>query len=235
MDFVQGIVTSILATLLCFGGATMLTWIKTRWPQYGDLVRYWLASAASLAVLWFAMTGYVPFSKRQLQITPDNIEANLKAWFENVGLPFTKANLPDTYFSYAITTRTGTPIQVSRMTKDKPAYLQFASTLMMSPEHQAMMGTLTKDQIETATEEIALELAKTRVGFAIASMNLPQTGTNATGQTAIILQKSAPIAGFSESSLGDYVDDMEFTVTLVRATTSLALRRATAQARRSSR
>ncbi len=223
----QGILTSIVATVLWAVGATMLTWIKHKWPKYGDLALYWVASAACLAVIVFATTGYRPFAKPRLQVTPENIESNVKLWSEDLGLAFTKGNIPDTYFALSLTTRTGTPIQVTRATKEKPSYLQFVTTLAFSPEHQAVMGTLTKDQIDTVMQEIALELAKTRVGSAIATMNMPQTGTNVVGQTMVVLQKAAPIAELNEARFSDYIDDMEFTASLTRSATSLALRRAT--------
>jgi hypothetical protein len=221
----QGIITSTLATVLWAGGATLLTWIRNRWPTYGTLALYWVASAACLAVLWFATTGYVPFSTVPPRVTSENIEANMKQWSENLGLAFTKANIPDSYFAYTITTRSGTPIQVLRSQKEKPSYLQFVSTLMMAPEHQAIMGTLTKDQVDTVTQEIAIELDKTRVGFVIATVGLPQTGANSVGQTAIVLQRAGLITSLNESDFAAYVDDMEFAVQLTRAATTLAIKR----------
>ena len=149
MDWAQGIITSVAATILCIGGATALTWIKNKWPKYGGLALYWFASAACLAVLWFAFTGHVPFAKVQQEVTAENIEANIKLWSENLGLAFTKANVPDSYFAYTITTHTGTPIQVFRPQKEKPAYIQFIATLTLSAEHQAVMKTLTQGQVET--------------------------------------------------------------------------------------
>jgi hypothetical protein len=117
-----------------------------------------------------------------------------------------------------------TPVMVSRAMKDKPAFLQFATTITFSPEHQAVMGTLTKDQVDTVIQEISLELARTRVGSAIGTMSLPQTGTNGVGQTMVVLQKAAPIGNLTEARFADAVDDIEFTVSLVRAAANLSLR-----------
>jgi hypothetical protein len=194
------------------------------------MVRYWLSTVAALAVLLFATTGYIPFAKpKPPEVNVDSIEKAVKIWSENLGLAFTKGNVPDTYFFYTITTRTGTPITVSRMTKEMPIYLQFQANLTFSPEHQAILGTLNKDQLDTVTQEITLELAKTRVGSAIATMGIPPAaGTNMIGQTVIALQKAAPISGLSEDKFAACVDDMEFTVALARAAVNLALRHATA-------
>src|SRR5258708_2795016 len=191
-SWTQGIITSRLASVFCVGGATVLTWIKSRWPTYGNLALYWIASATCLALLWFAFTGYVPFSRRPPEMTTDNIESNVKLWFEDLGMAFKKTGTPDTYFSYSLTTRLGTPLQVSRLAKEKTAYLQLVSTLTLSPQHQAMMLTLSQDQVDAIIEEMALELSKTRIGFTIIK-HIPQTGM------AVVFQKSIPIADLTES------------------------------------
>jgi hypothetical protein len=225
----QGTFTSVVAALLFLGGATVLTWIRKRWPTYGNLALFWVASAACLGVLWFAVTGYAPFSSRPLRITTDNVEANMKLWCENLGLAFRQTNLPDTYFGYMITTRTGTQMSVSRRTKERPAYLQFETDILFAPEHQAVLSTLNKDQIETVMEEIGLELNKTRVGFTVGSLAMPQTTNNQIGQAFIALQKAAPIADLNENGFASYIDDMEFSAGLARNATQLALRRETKQ------
>lgn len=216
--------------ILIVGGGAVIGVVKAKWPNYAPRVLYGAAGAACIAALLFTMTGRAILSSPPPpETTPDNIEANVKVWSENFGIAFTKASIADTYFAFMLTTRSGLPVQVARMTREKPAYLQFATTLTFAPEHQAVLGTLTKDQIDTVMQEIALELAKTRVGSAIGTVSVPQTGTNILGQqTVIVLQRAAPIVNLNEAKFSDSIDDMEFTASLVRAATSLALRRATA-------
>jgi hypothetical protein len=223
----SGIVTSIIATLFLAACAAALTWVKSRWPRYGDLALFWFASAACFCVLWLAFTGYRPFSKVTPQVTAENIEAYIKAWSEELGMGFVKASAPDSYFAYTVSTRTNTPIQIARLRNDKPAYLQLTSTVMFAPEHQAALSTLTKDQIDTIFQEIALELNKTRVGFTIATLGLPQTGTNSVGQTAVVLQRAALITSVNEVRYTELLDDMEFAVQLTRVAASLSIKRAT--------
>jgi hypothetical protein len=223
----QGIVTSIVAAVLFAVGATVLTWVRNKWPKYGSLALYWVATAACLSILSFALTGYVPFASHPPQVTADNIENNIKLWSENLGLAFTNAPIPDSYFGYRITTGSGNQIQVSRSTKQKPAYLQLAATLAVSLEHQAILGTLKKDQIETMMQEITLEVSKKGLGFAIASSVIPQTGTNSIGQTVMVFQKGISIASLSETSFASSIDEMESTIVLARVATQLALKRVT--------
>ena len=225
----QGILTGLLATGLWAVGATVLTWVKNKWPKYGDLALYWIASFACLGIVWYAATGYIPFSQPQVRVTSENVESNVKAWSESAGLGFVKAPISDSYFGYTLTTRTGTPIQVSRLRSEKQSYLQFASTISFAPEHQAILGTLTKEEVDAVVQEITLELTRTRVGFAIANLGIPQTGVSTTTQTAVILQKAVLITNLSEPTFTSCIDDMEFSVTTLRAATILALRRAKAQ------
>jgi Flp pilus assembly pilin Flp len=64
----QGVITSLVAALLVLGVPTLLTWIKNRWPQHGELVRYWLTTAAALAILLYATTGYILFAKHEVKL-----------------------------------------------------------------------------------------------------------------------------------------------------------------------
>jgi hypothetical protein len=215
--------------ILIAGGGAMFGLLKAKWPNYAPRVLYGVSGAACVAVLLFTLTGRAILSSPiPAQSTPDNIEANVKLWSENLGLPFAKSSMPDSYFAYSITTRGGTPITVGRPTKEKTGYLQFVSTISFSPEHQAVLGTLTKEQVDTVMQELSQELARTRVASTIAVMTMPQTGANVVGQTMLVLQRAESIANLDEAQFADRVDDMEFAVSLVRSTTSLALRRATA-------
>lgn len=231
----QGIVTSVLATLLWFGGATVLTWIKHKWPRYGDLALYWVACAACLAVLWFAITGYVPFSTRPPQITPENIEANLKAWSENLGLGITKVSqlIPeqDAYFGMVVTLQSGNPVTVFRG-KQKPGYLQMQCPLALSQEHLAMLNKLTKDEAHAATQEVLLELARTKLGFQMmtASGQLVAPGGSAAQpivlQQTIVIMKAAPITNdLTEATFAQHINEIDSAIAIVRGSTELTLQR----------
>jgi hypothetical protein len=115
-----------------------------------------------------------------------------------------------------------------RSTKEKTLYLEMIATLALSPDNQATLGTLTKDQIASFTDEIAVELNKSRVGFALGVNTLPQTGSATTAQTLLVLQKGVPINGLTELGFSECTDDINFTAQLVKADTSLILRRMTA-------
>jgi len=227
----QGILTSVLATLLLGGVSYMFTWARNKWPKYGDLVRYWLIIFAVLSVLVYTLTGYVPFAKpKPPEITASNIEQNIKQWCESLGLPFAKGNMPDSmaFFSYSVTSKNNQITTVAR-TKDKPNYLQFLASLNFSPEHQAILGTLTKDQVYDVMQKIELELARTRVGSAIATVGVSQSGPIPAGaQTIIQNDKAIPIDSLNEYNFGLCIDDVDFTVNAARAVTNITMREITA-------
>jgi hypothetical protein len=215
--------------LLIIGGGAVIGIIKNKWPDYAPRVLYGAAGSACVAVLLFTLTGRAILSNPlPPETTPDNIQDNVKLWSENLGLAFIKASIPDSYFAYTITTSNGIQIQVMRSTKEKTLYLEMIATLALSPDNQATLGTLTKDQIASFTDEIAVELNKSRVGFALGVNTLPQTGSATTAQTLLVLQKGVPINGLTELGFSECTDDINFTAQLVKADTSLILRRMTA-------
>jgi hypothetical protein len=233
MDWLSGLVQGILGTLiyellLAAAIAGLVAWLRSKQSTWAAPTLYGLAAFTAVLVILVTLTGRPLLSKQPEEVTGENIETKLKTWAENLSLPFAKGAVPDSYFSLSLSTHSGTPIVIARMLKDKPAYLQFVSTISFAPEHQAIMATLTKDQADTVMQEINLELAKGRVASTIANMGIPQTGTNGAGQTVVVLQKGVAIAGLNEANFADRVDDMEFTVSLVRSATQLAIRRAVA-------
>lgn len=220
---------AIWEIVLIIGGGAVIGTIKAKWPNYAPRVLYGISGATCVAVLLFTLTGRAILSSPlPPDSTPENVEANVKLWSENLELPFAKTTVADSYFAYSITTRTGTPIVVTRATKEKTSYLQFVSTITFAPEHQAVLGTLTKEQVDTVMQEISLELSRTRVASTIATRGLPETGANVARQTMVVLQRAQLISSLDEGQFADRVDDMEFAVAMVRSATSLSLRRATA-------
>ncbi len=220
--------------IIIIGGGALIGVLKAKWPSYAPRAIYVVAGAACTAIILFTLTGRAILSNPLPPETgPDNIEENVKLWSEDLGLAFTKANIPDTHFAYSITTGNGIAIQVMRSKKEKPFYLQMITTLLLSPANQATLTTLTKDQIDSFTDELSVELNKGRVGFSLAFMSMPQTGTNAASQTILVLQKAAPINGLTELGFSQLTDDINFTAQLVKADTTLILRRMTSGKTRS--
>ena len=238
----QGTLTSVAAALLLLGVPTLLTWVKKKWPQHGELVRYWLTSAAAMAILLYATTGYILFAKHEVKITPENLELNIRKWSDDLGFSVARLQpgaLPqpmEIYFGLAITLSNGNPILVYRA-REKSAFLQLVCPLALSPEHLQAMAKLRPDQQEAVNQEIQLELSKTKVGFSVttskaaapqASGSPPIGGGQILLQQMVILSKGVPISGdLNEATFASDLDEMDDAITLTRAQTALALRRYT--------
>ena len=211
----------------------MFTYVKSKWPQYGDKVLYFLVCASCLFILVYVFTGFVPFRKAQNRVTIDNIESNIKQWCENFGMPFTKTIVPDTYFAYNVTTRSGNPLIVSRLSKERQSYLQFGATVTFSPERRAAVNTMTKDELDELISEVTLQLTTLRMGVVIATLTTPQTGNNV-GQTVIGLQKAVPINDLNEPDFGAALDDIESGINMSKSAVSLGIRRIMRERKQSS-
>lgn len=227
LSWLSGIFGSILATLLLAGATTVLTWVRKTWPQYGDLARYWITTFAALAIIVYATTGYVPFAKHEPTTSADNIAENVKMWCENLGLSIAKVALPDAYFGYTVTTLNGNPIQVGRSTKEKSAYLQFVETVNPTADQQPIIGKLTQDQLDMLTQEMAVELNKSKIGFAVSTVSIPQIDGKTQAVQVAVLQKALPISGATEAQFSNTIDDLNFAAQLIHSETAVSLKRLT--------
>ncbi len=160
----QGIFTSLIASVLIVGIPTLLTWIKNKWPQHGELVRFWLTTAAALAILLYATTGYIPFAKHEIQITPENLEENIKLWAEHLGMNIGPATESDSYFAHTLSIpNMAQPVEVFR-SKEKPGYLQFKATIQVAKEHQMAFSKMSQEAIDRINEQLALDIGRANLG-----------------------------------------------------------------------
>lgn len=225
---VTGIVSSILATLAIALGASVLTWIKRKWPSKGPLVLYWLASATCLTVLLVATTGFVPFAKpKPPETNIDNVESRVKEWAEIVGFAYAKTTMPDTAFACTITTGNGVPVQVFRSTLQKTGYIQFMTTMNAPSDVTTLIAPMSHDQLDWLTKEMSAELDKQKIGFSIATASVPQPGGVSIGQLIVVVQKGLPVADLTQSAFADTMDDLNFASQFVSTETALLVRKIT--------
>ncbi len=125
---------------------------------------------------------------------------------------------PDGDFGLAIALKGGNSLEIHKL-KQSPAYLQIQSQLVLSPEHQKTLAKLTEEQSAFVTEELSLELARSKIGFTI-------VGPPVQGEPQIqlvVLMKGVPISGLTESTFAGYMDEMDSAIKLSRTTTALLL------------
>jgi len=91
-----------------------------------------------------------------------------------------------------------------------------------------LIASLTRDQIEMLTDELAVELNKDKIGFVVTTIGIPQLGGKTVTQQIVALQKTASIAGLTEVEFSHVIDDLNFGAQLVHTETALVLKRMTA-------
>lgn len=216
-DVAVGLVVALIIT----GLSVLMAFLKARKDTLAGPVLYGLTTGAALAVLWFAFTGNAIFAKSS--VTPDNIEEYVKVWVDNLAMGIAKKeDSTDTIFDYVITPRSGHPQEVARF-KDRPAYLEFAVQINFSPDDQAIMNKLSKEQAERVINKLSLELARySKVGFEIRAAK--DRGTS------ILLIHGVPIVSMSEGYFLACINDMDSAQTVLRSATALVLADASADA-----
>jgi len=227
--------------LLLLGVGIALERLKAKWPVLASRVLYGLAAATCTAVLIFTFTGHGFLSRQRPEVTPENVEENVRKWADDLGLGVTRMqsgpNQQQIYFGLVITLFNGTPLEVFRG-KEKPGFLQMQCALTLSPEHLDMLGKLGKEQAADAMQEILLEMARSRIGFIMQTASTaPLPGGQGTTTKAAILQQTMivtkPLAitdDLTEATFGDRVNELDSEVGLVRAATNLTLERYSRQA-----
>jgi hypothetical protein len=209
--------------LLVLGGAAILGYVKRKVPDHAPTIAYAVFGATCVAILIFTFTGHFILSRHQPETTPDNIEENIRTWGEALGLGLTKLpTTSDTYFNWGITLKNGNFVVVDRA-KALPGYLQIQSQLVLSPENQAAYAKLTKQEVDDLTQEVSLELARSRMGYGI-GQGTQATPTGSGPQMGVLLVKGIPITNnLTEAGFAGYMDEIDSAISIVRATTTLAL------------
>lgn len=221
----EGLLSHALYALLIFAGGAVLAAIKLKWPNYAEPARYGLIGAACVAVVLFALLGRGIISSPRPEITPNNIEQNLKLWADHLSVTLERQDISDRYFSYIARFHGGDPVEVFRV-KDRPEYLQFVASIDFAPQHQAIFAALSKAQQDKVTQELTLTLNQLRMGTIMGSLTAP---TGQALQTKIVLQKGIPIENMSQGVFVDSFDDMTRAVASARAAVSLDLAQAQAE------
>jgi hypothetical protein len=225
-DWLSGFLQAIFASfiwelLLAAGVAALIAYLRATKERWAGPVIYGLAAFAIVFVIGYTLTGQPLLSRTQSQTTPENIEANIKAWADDFQLGITKMPpRPDIDFGLVITTKgSNNPVEIRKL-KQSPAYIQLQSNLALSPEHQKIVAKLTEEQSTFVTEEVELELAHTGMGFTI--VGAPRSQTEPQIQL-VVLGKGVPIAGLTESAFANAIDAMDSAIRVSQSTTALLL------------
>jgi hypothetical protein len=218
----QGLVSNGVWELVIFAAGIAVAILRKRDSKWVGPLLYGIVTVASLAVIWFTFTGRSLFSTaHSAEVTPENVEENLKTWADHLAMSLERQAPSDTKF-FAYIGRAGgprDPVEISRV-KEKPGYLQLNATISLSPEHQAALSKLSKQDSTKFINELGLEMARLKMG---ASLGIAANIKREPIQLTVALQKAVPISNLNEGYFAERFDEMTGAMAQVRAITNLAL------------
>ena len=208
--------------------------VKRYWPTVAGPVLYGLGAATCIALLSYAALGHGLLSKLKPPITPSNIESYVRQWYDSLGLGIAKMPVtPDADFGFNITLKNGNRIVVG-VAKERPNYLQYQTLVALTPEQQTALARLNQAQANRVTQEVVLELARSRVAYTIGGpLIMIQQGAQLAAQvpglqigtpmSTIILGRGVPMSHLDEAKFAGYVDEMDSAMSVAGAAVALAL------------
>lgn len=204
-----------VAALLALAGAIVLAVLKKRASSWATPALYGLGGFTLIAASIMALSA-ISALPQQEPVTPETVEISVRTWCDVFGLNIRREpSEAASYFSFVITLQDGSPVTVSRI-RERDRYLMFTGKIAVSLDHAAAIAKLSKDQQIRLTDELALELARSQLGFTI-------IGTPVQG---VVLAKSVPIgSSLTEDGFARHVDEIDRGIILAREAIRLALDR----------
>jgi hypothetical protein len=201
--------TFVAELLLVIGGAAILGYVKKKLPEHAPTIAYVAFGATCVAILLFTFTGRPIFSKAPREITPENVEENVKLWADHLGMNIGPANEPDTYFAHTLSLPTlSQPVEVFRSMKEKPAYLQFKAVINVSLEHQMAFSKMSQDAVNRIGEQLSLDIGRANLGCAFGEMLAVNNQEHKTVIAGAFLQRGVLIENLNEVSFTDTFDQL---------------------------
>jgi hypothetical protein len=222
MDWLLHALLSRLAweLILIGGGATGLAYVKAKAPTIAPYFLYGIAGATCIAILIFTFTGRPLNSNSPVEVTPENVEDNIKRWADNLGMSLERQNpTEEKFFFYIGRVHGGNAVEIFRA-KEKLGYLQLAATINLSQQHRELLAKLPKPERNRLLNEVALEMSRQKMGGDLA------VAIDAQQQQVVLtarLQKGVPIANLNEGYFADQFDEVARAVSQISAVINLEL------------
>jgi hypothetical protein len=208
----QAFLAHWISELLILGSTALLAVLKERNSKWAGVFAYGFAGFAFMSIIVFTFTGHAIFSTETPHTTSENVESNVRVWADKFSLGIQKQADDKFSFVYAISLPTGRGVLVGRP-KQREGYLQFQGNTALSPEHEAALKKLSPSQLERISDEISLEMARSKVGFA--AIGVPFKG--------LVVSKAVPItSSLTEDSFVATLDEIDSDMLLAREAIRLA-------------
>jgi hypothetical protein len=210
----QGFFGSALYDLLLAGVvAALLAYLKAKKERLTGPVAYGVAGFTMVMIIAYTLAGHAIAFTQQPQTTPENIEANVKAWADDLGLGVQTQSDPAATFLLRIVLHNGRVVAIGQP-KERPKYIQYQAQVAMDADGQAFFAKLPPDQAEQIVDEVDLELARSGMGYEF--VNTPIIG--------VILKKVVLISNsFTEETLTSDLEQMDSAVAIAREAIRLAI------------
>ena len=216
-DFLYGALQAIFGSLvwdlvLASLVAAVITYLRKTQSTWATPLLYFVLSFMGVFVIAFTLTGKALLLRERPQTTPENVESNIKAWADKFSLGIQKGTDNKFSFVYSIALPSGRMVLVGRP-KEREGYLQFQGNMQLSPEHEAAVKKISSAQQVRISDEISLELARSKIGWAV--VGAPFKG--------IVVSKAIPItSNLTEDSFIASLDEMDSSILLAREAIRLA-------------
>lgn len=143
---------------------TLLAYLRAKKEKWAAPALYGLSGFAAVFVIAFVFVGHSLLFKEQPRTTPENVEANIKAWSDSFNLGVQSFPIPNNYFYLAVTLHSGQKVAIMRP-KERDQYLKFEGIWAMSPDDMAAIRKLPKPQQFRLQDAVSLELSRAKIGF----------------------------------------------------------------------
>jgi hypothetical protein len=221
---VQNLFSSLAwEVLLMVGGGALLGYLRKKIPENASSIGYGIFGATCVAVLLYTTTGRGILTKKPPEaITQENVEENIKMWADHLAIGLERQNpSSEEFFAYLGRGNHGDPVRISRA-KDKPGYLQLVATISTSPEHQAIIAKLSRQDYGKFLNELGLEISRLKrmsagLGFSPSQRGYP------IGPITVVFQSGVPIPELSEGYFSERFDEITSAIAEVRAVINVAL------------
>ena len=212
----QGFISNGLWWLAVLLVGIAVAYIRKKYAGWAPPILYGLGAFLLTAGIMLSIAAWSALPTRQPQITPDNVETNIRAWLDAFSLATKR--LPDqpqnVVFLFEVRPKPDMPILVAR-TRPLDRYLVIQANIDISPLHKALIEKLTEVERAKLFLELSVELARAKIGYEI-SFPLSK----------ITVMRRVPITNnLTEDVFIDRIGEVETAVNLARQSFVLVLDR----------
>jgi hypothetical protein len=192
------IISSAIYATLILGGSVVIAYLQHSYQAWFTWVLWTLISAALITVIVAAFEIWRRLPKPTTEVTPENIEANIRAWLDSFRLGVKREENPDALFTIIASLDNGMPILIWRP-RLLDRYIMVEGHIRISPDDKAIFDSLPEEEKAVFAMRLSVELSRDSMGFV---MNLAQTND-------IVLQRRLPITtDLTESNFMTAVDEV---------------------------